>query len=260
MSIRSPAARILAILAMAGVASSHAFAAEPSVKSHSRSGVAALKSNESVGAKLVTWPVSRSVPEPAARTLAPARVTVVRSTGAADVSVLRVASDPAVVAGRAMDLSGSPVDFAGYLRAQRLLAASKSGFSGGTGGVPSGMPLSSPILTSRFGMRWHPLLGGERWHSGVDLGAPYGAPIEATADGIVRSAGWAGGYGLMVSLDNGKGVQTRYAHMSRMTVAAGQAVHAGDVIGYVGSTGLSTGPHLHYEVRIDGHAVNPLGR
>ena len=87
---------------------------------------------------------------------------------------------------------------------------------------------------------------------------PTGTPIRAAADGIVGRADWYSGYGLYVALEHGGNIETRYGHMSRLNVAAGQMVHKGDVIGYVGSTGRSTGPHLHYEVRIAGEAVNPV--
>jgi len=113
-------------------------------------------------------------------------------------------------------------------------------------------------LTSDFGMRWHPVLGGRRAHKGIDLAQPIGTPIRATADGVVSKADWFSSYGLFVSLEHGGNIQTRYGHMSRLNVAAGQAVRKGDVIGYVGSTGRSTGPHLHYEVRIAGTAVSPV--
>ena len=96
-------------------------------------------------------------------------------------------------------------------------------------------------------------------HSGVDLAAPQGTPVQATADGVVTSAGWRGGYGILISLGHGSGVQTRYAHLSAIAVQPGTRVRAGQVIGYVGSTGNSTGPHLHYEVRVNGRAINPLG-
>lgn len=124
--------------------------------------------------------------------------------------------------------------------------------------IPSRNPLQSEVMTSSFGMREHPVLGGRRAHTGVDLAAPVGTPIYATADGLVSKAAWFGGYGLFVSLEHGGELQTRYGHMSRLNVAEGQAVRKGDVIGYVGSTGRSTGPHLHYEVRVDGAAVNPI--
>lgn len=124
--------------------------------------------------------------------------------------------------------------------------------------IPSRMPVPGASLTSGFGMRIHPVLGGRRGHKGIDLAMPTGTPIFATADGVVSKAERFSSYGLYVSLEHGADIQTRYGHMSRINVAAGQAVHKGDVIGYVGSTGRSTGPHLHYEVRIAGAAVNPV--
>jgi murein DD-endopeptidase MepM/ murein hydrolase activator NlpD len=124
--------------------------------------------------------------------------------------------------------------------------------------IPSRMPLDGSYLTSDFGMRTHPVLGGRRRHKGVDLAAPKGTPIFATADGIVGRAQWLSSYGLYVEIAHGANLETRYAHMSRLAVAPGERVSKGDIIGYVGSTGRSTGPHLHYEVRIDGIAVNPI--
>ncbi|QIG55398.1 M23 family metallopeptidase [Altererythrobacter sp. BO-6] len=124
--------------------------------------------------------------------------------------------------------------------------------------VPSRMPLDGARLTSDFGMRTHPVLGGRRNHKGIDLAAPTGTPIYATADGIVGRAEWFSSYGLYVQIDHGAELETRYAHMSRLAVAEGEWVNKGDIIGYVGSTGRSTGPHLHYEVRIAGIAVNPI--
>lgn len=124
--------------------------------------------------------------------------------------------------------------------------------------IPSRGPLEVDTMTSGFGMREHPVLGGRRAHTGVDLAAPVGTPIHATADGVVSKASWFGGYGLFVSIEHGGALQTRYGHMSRLNVAEGQTVHKGDVIGFVGSTGRSTGPHVHYEVRVDGAAVNPV--
>lgn len=124
--------------------------------------------------------------------------------------------------------------------------------------VPSRMPLEGASMTSGFGMRAHPVLGGRRQHTGIDLAAPTGTPVYATADGVVSRADWFSGYGLFISLEHGAAMQTRYGHLSRLAVAAGDAVKKGDLIGYVGSTGRSTGPHLHYEVRVDGLAVNPI--
>ncbi|WP_369880820.1 M23 family metallopeptidase [Erythrobacter sp. KY5] len=124
--------------------------------------------------------------------------------------------------------------------------------------IPSRMPLEGARLSSGYGMRNHPVLRRRRAHNGVDLAAPTGTPIYATADGIVGRADWFSSYGLYISIDHGADLETRYAHMSRLAVAAGDRVRKGDVIGYVGSTGRSTGPHLHYEVRVDGVAVNPI--
>lgn len=132
------------------------------------------------------------------------------------------------------------------------------GFSAQPVSIPSLIPVEGMKLTSDFGMRNHPVLGGRRAHKGVDLAAPSGTPIRASADGIVGRADWFSGYGLYVSLEHGGNIETRYGHMSRLNVAAGQQVHKGDIIGYVGTTGRSTGPHLHYEVRIAGVAVNPI--
>ena len=124
--------------------------------------------------------------------------------------------------------------------------------------IPSRMPVNGAALTSGFGMRWHPVIGGRHQHKGVDLAQPVGSPVYATADGVVSRADWFSSYGLFISLEHGGNIQTRYGHLSRLNVAAGQAVHKGDLIGYVGTTGRSTGPHLHYEVRIAGVAVNPI--
>ena len=114
-------------------------------------------------------------------------------------------------------------------------------------------------ITSSFGMRYHPILRFGRMHKGIDFGAHYGQPIVAAADGQVARAGWAGGYGRQVRLAHAGSMGTSYSHMSRIIVEPGSLVRQGQVIGYVGSTGLSTGPHLHYEVYRNGVAVNPMG-
>ena len=124
--------------------------------------------------------------------------------------------------------------------------------------IPSRMPVETASLTSSYGMRWHPVTGGRHQHKGVDLGAAWGTPIYASADGIISRADWFSSYGLYVAIEHGGDIQTRYGHMSRLAAYAGQTVRKGDLIGYVGSTGRSTGPHLHYEVRIAGNAVNPI--
>jgi hypothetical protein len=119
-----------------------------------------------------------------------------------------------------------------------------------------GMPVAGHI-TSTFGMRMHPLLGFMRMHKGIDIGAPYGAPIYAVLDGVVATAGRSGGYGNFIKLAHGGGLASGYGHMSRFAVHAGERVSRGQVIGYVGSTGLSTGPHLHWEVWKNGQSINP---
>ena len=120
-----------------------------------------------------------------------------------------------------------------------------------------GAPVNGRI-TSNYGARRHPILGYMRMHAGIDFGAGFGAPIYATTDGRVSFAGWHGGHGNYVRLDHGGGIGTGYGHMSRIAVSPGTAVRRGQVIGYVGSTGLSTGPHLHYEMYRNGQTVNPL--
>lgn len=163
-----------------------------------------------------------------------------------------------ITVSRAADMVGVPIDYSREARARYSMARSGLGMAGlSRGGVPSRMPVAATALTGTFGPRWHPVLGLVRGHSGLDLAAPMGSPIVATSDGVVGEADWRGGYGLFVAVEHGGGIQTRYGHMSRLNVVAGQPVRKGDVIGYVGSTGLSTGPHLHYEVRVNGQAVNP---
>lgn len=123
--------------------------------------------------------------------------------------------------------------------------------------VPAGMPVGGVKLSSDYGMRTHPVLGGRRSHNGVDLAGPTGTPVYATADGVVGKAQYFGSYGNYIQIEHGGELETRYAHLSGYTVAAGQKVRKGDLIGYIGSTGRSTGPHLHYEVRIGGEPVDP---
>jgi murein DD-endopeptidase MepM/ murein hydrolase activator NlpD len=121
--------------------------------------------------------------------------------------------------------------------------------------------LSAPVagrMSSGFGMRRHPILGYTRMHAGIDFAAAYGAPIYAATDGVVSYSGRHGGHGNYVRLEHGNGLSTGYAHMSRIAARYGQRVRQGQVIGYVGSSGLSTGPHLHYELYRSGRTINPL--
>jgi murein DD-endopeptidase MepM/ murein hydrolase activator NlpD len=124
------------------------------------------------------------------------------------------------------------------------------------------VPYRKPVIgevefTSGFGVRSDPFLGRPAMHTGLDFRAQMGDPVRATANGKVASSGWAGGYGRMVEIDHGNGLSTRYGHLSEIDVKVGDSIKIGQVIGAVGSTGRSTGPHLHYETRIDGEAVDP---
>jgi murein DD-endopeptidase MepM/ murein hydrolase activator NlpD len=124
------------------------------------------------------------------------------------------------------------------------------------------VPYRKPVIgevefTSGFGVRSDPFLGRPAMHTGLDFRAATGDPVRATANGKVISSGWSGGYGRMVEIDHGNGLATRYGHMSEINVRVGDTIRIGQVIGAVGSTGRSTGPHLHYETRIDGEAVDP---
>lgn len=125
--------------------------------------------------------------------------------------------------------------------------------------VPSDKPVKTAAFTSGYGVRSDPFQGRSAMHAGIDLSGALGTPIYATADGVITTAEYNnGGYGNLVKIDHGRGIETRYGHLSKMSVYAGQRVRRGEMIGRMGSTGRSTGSHLHYEVRIDGRAVNPV--
>ncbi len=125
--------------------------------------------------------------------------------------------------------------------------------------VPSAKPVEAARLTSSYGTRTDPFKKRRARHAGIDLAGPIGTPILATADGVVKRAGWnSGGYGNLIEIDHGNGIITRYAHLSKVQVQRGERVTRGEQIGKMGSTGRSTGSHLHYEVRIDGRSVNPI--
>ncbi len=124
--------------------------------------------------------------------------------------------------------------------------------------IPSRQPVDNVSLTSSFGTRNDPFNGRHRMHQGIDIPGAIGTPIYATADGVVERAQWVNGYGNLVELNHGNGLQTRYGHMSKLIAQPNQRVRRGQLIGLMGSTGRSTGSHLHYEVRIAGAAVNPM--
>jgi murein DD-endopeptidase MepM/ murein hydrolase activator NlpD len=171
--------------------------------------------------------------------------TATRITGAIDTAHASSASGDREF--RELFASWKSMDQTGVVTAQPIARVS----------VPSGMPVQDATLTSNFGMRNHPVLGGRRNHKGVDLAQPTGTPVYATADGVVSKAAPFSSYGNYIQIEHGGGLETRYAHLSGFAVATGDQVRKGQLIGYVGSTGRSTGPHLHYEVRVAGDAVDP---
>jgi murein DD-endopeptidase MepM/ murein hydrolase activator NlpD len=145
------------------------------------------------------------------------------------------------------------------------VAAGKTGYFDADGRSVRKMFLRAPLdftrITSSYShARPHPILGGLRPHLAVDYGAPLGTPVHAVADGVVETTGWKGGYGFSVTLRHARGYKTMYNHLSRVDVRPGQRVRQREVIGRVGSTGLSTGPHLDYRVIRHGRFVNPLAQ
>ena len=192
---------------------------------------------------------------------------------ASEVSALYgLKSDPALVVAaqpqiQDVDVSSS-LDQLSALRNSALTGAATVGISLGmthnattadwyrANSAPNLWPVDGQV-TGSFGERIDPFNGEGAFHSGVDIGSNYGHPVIAPADGMVTFADFLGGYGKAIMLDHGHGISTRYGHLSGFAVAPGQEVHRGDVIGYVGLSGRSTGPHLHYEVRINDTPVNP---
>jgi len=132
------------------------------------------------------------------------------------------------------------------------------GIGQGVISIPSARPVEAVSLTSGYGVRSDPFRHGAAMHAGIDLAGPLGTPIYATADGIVSYASWMRGYGNLIEIAHGKAVETRYGHLSKIYVKNNMRVKRGQLIGLMGSTGRSTGSHLHYEVRLDGRAVNPV--
>ena len=196
--------------------------------------------------------------------------TVLLATGAGQA----LAAEPAEKAPVATAQTGGPLILAGSAEASADLNAGRDFRSlftawkkldGGTGStgigriaIPSVQPVAKMDYSSNFGIRSDPFRGTAAMHAGVDIRGPQGTPIYATADGIVAESDRRGGYGNLIEIDHGKGIATRYGHLSRLLVTSGARVKRGQVIGLMGSTGRSTGSHLHYEVRMDGRAVNPV--
>lgn len=135
--------------------------------------------------------------------------------------------------------------------------AKTAGDSDQLANTPSIWPASGPV-SSGFGWRNPPIEGGSELHQGIDIASGTGIPVVATADGQVVKSGWSGGYGNVVQIDHGNGIETIYGHNAQVVVSAGQSVKKGQLISYAGSTGISTGPHVHYEVRENGTPVDPI--
>lgn len=143
-------------------------------------------------------------------------------------------------------------------RIEQMIRGNQSASSGPIGSTGSMLwPAEGPI-TSPFGWRTHPIFGTQRYHSGIDIGADYGDAVLAADGGVIIFADWMGGYGKAVIIEHGNGISTLYGHNSELVVSEGQRVRKGEMIAQVGSTGYSTGPHLHFEVRQDGSPVSPM--
>ncbi len=187
-------------------------------------------------------------------------------------SLYGLKSQPALVSASQKEIKDSDVnsslDHLGVLRSSALTGAATAGISLGmtrnattadwyrANSAPNLWPVEGQV-TGSFGERIDPFNGEGAFHSGVDISSNYGHPIIAPADGVIIFADFMGGYGKTIMIDHGHGLSTRYGHLSGFAVTVGEHIHRGDTIGYVGLTGRSTGPHLHYEVRINDTPVNP---
>lgn len=162
------------------------------------------------------------------------------------------------VAAPAMAGSGHDAQFSSLFSAMVKMEQPTEQSTQSKASIPSRQPVDDVRLTSAFGTRSDPFSGRARMHQGIDIPGPIGTPIYATADGVVRRSQWANGYGNLVEINHGNGIETRYAHLSKLIAQPNERVRRGQLIGFMGSTGRSTGSHLHYEVRIAGSAVNPM--
>ena len=168
----------------------------------------------------------------------------------------KMKSDKAVFDQQYDELMAASKQIADMIRGSHYRVEPSSGGGSGSGGMI--WPISGPI-TSEFGWRTHPITGDQRFHSGLDIGGDYGIPVHAAQGGTVTYAGWVSGYGNTVIIDHGGGITTLYGHNQSLAVSEGQSVSQGETISYCGSTGNSTGPHCHFEVRQNGEPVSPYG-
>ena len=201
-------------------------------------------------------PLSPVAGTPAAGITAPVRTQVAQDFAAVLTAQQRAPEDlPSVTFGQMTGLSPSPTS-----AVLATPAAGEVDRVGAVGRTTAAGKLAWPVegrVSSEFGPRVHPVLGIRRNHDGIDIAAATGTPIAAAADGKVTFAGRRGGYGNVVIIEHANGTETRYAHQDTISVGVGQTVRAGERVGTVGSTGLSTGPHLHFEVRRGGQPVDP---
>jgi murein DD-endopeptidase MepM/ murein hydrolase activator NlpD len=175
----------------------------------------------------------------------------------AEAAIRAVGLQPAAVSGRGGPFLPEPAAGDPGLRRLALALARLEQLESLRAALPSGLPAERMSVTSGFGVRFDPFNGARAMHAGLDFEGAHGSPIRAAAPGVVRFVGGRPGYGNVIELDHGHGLATRYAHLSGFAVRAGERVAAGDRIGAMGSTGRSTGTHLHFEVRVNGVAVNP---
>ena len=188
---------------------------------------------------------------------AEAKKTVVENKKQDQLIVLaRLQDEKALAEASYAELQATSQDIEARIRARQQQGASAGQVVHGSGVFI--WPTSGPI-TSPFGYRIHPIFGTQIYHSGIDIGVDTGTPIVAADSGVVVEADWLGGYGYAVVIDHGNGLSTLYGHNSELAVSPGQSVQQGQVIAYAGSTGYSTGPHCHFEVRVDGSPVDPMG-
>ena len=188
---------------------------------------------------------------------AEAKKTVVENKKQDQLIVLaRLQDEKALAEASYAELQATSQDIEARIRARQQQGASAGQVVHGSGVFV--WPTSGPI-TSPFGYRIHPIFGTQIYHSGIDIGVDTGTPIVAADSGVVIEADWLGGYGYAVVIDHGNGLSTLYGHNSELAVSPGQSVQQGQVIAYAGSTGYSTGPHCHFEVRVNGSPVDPMG-
>ena len=195
------------------------------------------------------------------------RIATIRSQKAA-AAIREFGLDPKSLAVEAKEGMGGPfIPFFGKKQKQvrdprfsRMFAAldQMNAMERALAGIPTSMPAAVGLMSSGFGYRSDPFTGGGAMHSGLDFKGPHATPILAAADGKISFAGWQGGYGNCIEITHANGLVTRYAHLSGFTVSLGQDVKRGVQIARMGSTGRSTGTHLHFEVRVNGSAINPM--